>query len=167
MSESKRGRVPRSTYVHTISVKLMHDWMKLNQCELLTQLDIVQLLCEHNPRKYPTPGMAVRELLDTAIDQVIEVTLFNPNITVKRIGEYLNGRVMGKSVSFIADEWGLTREYVSRTIGRQAAELVTERVLKMARRKVVVKGADQEPMEPVKEGNFTAKGGQNKSVQLG
>ena len=49
----------------------------------------------------------------------------------------------GRSVSFITDKMGLTREYVTRSVGHQSAVLVTERVLKIGQRKLVAYEAEK------------------------
>jgi hypothetical protein len=57
----------------------------------------------------------------------------------ERLATFLEERRTGKTVTAIAREWGLSREYVSRTVARQAIRLVTDRVLVIGRRRLALK----------------------------
>ena len=71
MSETKRGRISHATYVRTVGHMLTRDWYALDQCEVLTQLEIIDQLVSTYPHRFLCPGWAVRALLDKAIDDVI------------------------------------------------------------------------------------------------
>ncbi len=146
--DTKRGRTPRAAYTEAVGKMLTRTWDVLDTCDVLTQLDVVQHFCEVNPRKYPTPGFAVRELLDLAMDQVQRIALTSKDIPTQRIAYYLLFRRDKKPVAFIAECFGLSREYVTRTIGKHAVQLVTERVLQIGRRKLVPV-AEEKAAEPV------------------
>lgn len=135
-TELRRGRISHATYVQAIGQALARDWFRLESCDILTQLDLVRHLVSTYPEKYPSPGWAVRALLDKAIDDVIALCRSHPDATNSRIVDFLEGRRSGVSVTAIALRWNLSRECVSRTIGRKASFLVTERVLVRNRRKV-------------------------------
>lgn len=145
-TELRRGRISHATYVQAIGQALARDWFKLENCDILTQLDLVRHLVSTYPEKYPSPGWAVRALLDKAIDDVVTLCRSHPDATNSRIVDFLEGRRSGISVTAIALRWNLSRECVSRTIGRKAVFLVTERVLVRNRRKVRPVAADPVPM---------------------
>ncbi len=144
----KRGRISHSAYEQAVGKMLMRTWDVLDTCDTLTQLDVVQHFCTVNPRKYPTPGFAVRELLDLAIEQVIRISLDAKDITTQRIAYYLMWRRDKQSIAFIGESFGLSREYVTRTIGKRAIQLVTGRVLLIGRRKLVPVTEEKAP-EPL------------------
>jgi hypothetical protein len=137
MADARRGRISRATYISTVGRMLTRDWFALDGCDVLTQLEIVDQLVAAYPTRYLTRGAAVRFVLDKAIAQVIAACDASSDLFTRRIASYLEARQAGKSVSAIAREWRLSREYVSRAIGRRAAELVTDRVLVLGRRKLV------------------------------
>jgi hypothetical protein len=145
---TKRGRISRAAYEQAVGKMLMRTWNVLDTCDVLTQLDVVQHFCEVNPRRYPTPGFAVRELLDMAMDQVIQISLKSKDIPTQRIAYYLLWRMDNKSIAFIGESFSLSREYVTRTIGKRAIHLVTERVLQIGRRKLVDVVEEKTP-EPI------------------
>jgi hypothetical protein len=135
MTETKRGRISHATYAHTIGLMLTRDWFALEECEVLTQLDIVKRLVSDYPSKYLTPGWAVRRVLDKAITRVIQASKASHDARIQKIATYLELRLQYQSTSDIAHQWGVSRECVSRTIGRQAILLVTDQVLAMNREK--------------------------------
>lgn len=137
MGESRRGRISRAVYVRTVGQMLTRDWYALESCEVLTQLDIVAQLVAKYPDRYPSVGWAVRGVLDKAISSVIALCQARPDQASQRLAAFLEARRSGKSVTAIAREWELSREYVSRTVGRQAILLVTEKVLAISRLSVV------------------------------
>lgn len=157
MSETKRGRIPYEAYVKTVGQMLTRNWYVLDQCEMLTQLEVIQYLVSVNPTKYPRPGIAVRALLDKAIDQVIVATIDNPHYQTQLTARFLQYRIQGITVSEIAKNWGFSREYISRTIGKQAITLVTDRVLKIGRRKLVAKEPEEEGATDVQNSQMKVK----------
>lgn len=137
MGESRRGRISRAVYVRTVGQMLTRDWYTLESCEVLTQLDIVAQLVAKYPDRYPSVGWAVRGMLDKAISSIIALCQARPDQASQRLAAFLEARRQGKSVTAIAREWDLSREYVSRTVGRQAILLVTEKVLAISRLTVI------------------------------
>jgi hypothetical protein len=93
-------------------------------------------------------GAAVRFVLDKAISQVVAACRAGSDHATRRIADYLEARQSGLSVSAIAREWGLSREYTSRAIGRRAGELVTDRVLVLGRRKLIAQGTTASASAP-------------------
>ncbi|MBA2682275.1 MAG: hypothetical protein H0U76_28265 [Ktedonobacteraceae bacterium] len=59
-----------------------------------------------------------------------------------RIADFLERRRQHQSVMAITKEWNLSRECVSRTVGRKAVNLVTDRLLALTKRKVDASLAD-------------------------
>lgn len=145
-TDLRRGRIPHATYVQVVGQALARDWFRLESFDILTQLDLVQHLVSTYPEKYPSSGWAVRALLDKAIDDVVALCRSHPDVTNSRIVDFLESRRSGMSVSAIALRWNLSRECVSRTIGRKASFLVTERVLVRNRRKIRPVTADPVPL---------------------
>src|SRR5258707_11693066 len=121
-------------YVHVVGQALTRDWFALETCEPLAQLELVGRLVETRPDRYPSRGWAVRALLDKAIDDVIALCRPRPDPASARLVQFLEARRAGKSVTAIAADWKLSRECVSRTVGRQAIQLVTDRILDRNRR---------------------------------
>lgn len=121
-----------AVYVRTVGQMLTRDWYTLESCEILTRLDIVAQLVVKYPDRYPSVGWAVRGVLDKAISSVIALCQARPDQANRRLAAFLEAR-RGQSVTAIAREWDLSREYISRTVGRQAILLVTEKVLAISR----------------------------------
>src|SRR5262252_68197 len=92
----------------------------------ITQLEIVDQLVAAYPHRHLSWGAAVRFVLDTAIGQVMAACRASSDHPTRRIAHSLEARPSGKSVSAIARDWSLSREYVARAIGRRAVELVTD-----------------------------------------
>ncbi len=137
MNERRRGRIPVAEYEAVVGRMLTRDWFALDECDTLTQLDLIESLVTTHPARYPSRGAAVRWLLDKAIDQVVATCEASADAGSLRIAEFLRQRRTGASVVAIARAWGLSREYVSRTIGRRATQLVTRRVLALGRRTLI------------------------------
>jgi hypothetical protein len=137
MNERRRGRIPIAEYEAVVGRMLTRDWFALDECDTLTQLDLIESLVTIHPARYPSRGAAVRWLLDKAIDQVVAACEASADAGSLRIAEFLRQRRAGVSVVAMAREWGLSREYVSRTIGRRATQLVTRRVLALGRRTLI------------------------------
>jgi hypothetical protein len=137
MAETRRGRIPIAEYEAEVARMLTRDWFALDMCATLTQLDLVESLVTTHPARYPSRGAAVRWLLDKAIDQVVAACEASADAGSVRIAQFLRERRRGVLVVDIAREWGISREYVSRTIGRRATRLVTRRVLALGRRTLV------------------------------
>lgn len=133
MSETKRGRISHATYVRTVGHMLTRDWYTRDQCEVLTQLDIVGQLVSAYPNRFLCSGWAVRALIDKAMDDVIAASNKCKDEPGQRIAQFLELRWQGQTVTAIAQAWGLSRECVSRTISRKAILLVTDRLLKLGR----------------------------------
>src|SRR6185369_7185328 len=108
-----------------------------DECDMLTQLDLVESLVTTHPARYPSRGAAVRWLLDKAIDQVVAACDASADSGSVRVAEFLRQRRANVSVVAIARQWGISREYVSRTIGHRATQLVTRRLLALGRRTIV------------------------------
>lgn len=134
----RRGRIPHAVYVEAVGRALIQDWYALEQCEVLTQLELVDQLVIANPSRYLSKGAAVRAILDKAAAQVVAACRQSSDRGSARIASFLEAQARGESVSDIARDWGLTREYVSRRVGRHAIHLVTDRVLALGRRQLVV-----------------------------
>jgi DNA-binding phage protein len=149
MAETRRGRISHAVYIRTVGQMLTRDWFALESCEILTQLEVIDHLVAANPRQFPSPGWAVRELLDKAIQQVIAASRASSNAHSQLITDFLEARMSGQTVSAIAREWGLSRERVSRTFSRQAVYLVTEKTLKMGRRKLAVQRSENHQSQAV------------------
>src|SRR5262249_36142266 len=147
MVGARRGRIARDTYISTVGQMLTRDWFTLDRCDVLTQLEIVDQLVAVYPNRYLSRGAAVRFVLDKAIGQVVAACRVSSDHPTRRIADYLEARQSGKSVSAVAREWSLSREYVSRAIGRRAIELVIDRVLVLGHRKLVA----QESAGPLAE----------------
>lgn len=137
MGEGRRGRISVVEYEAVVGRMLTRDWFVLDTCEVLTQLDLVESLVATHPARYPSRGAAVRWLLDKAIDQVVAACDASADTGSVRIAEFLRRWRAGDSVVAIAREWGISREYVSRTVGHRAIHLVTRRVLAIGRRTLV------------------------------
>lgn len=142
---ARRGRIAHTTYQRLIGKGLTQDWYTLDRCEALTRLELVDELVRTYPKRYITRGAAVRAILDKATDQVIAACRQSADHGSERIATFLESRSQGVSVSEIARDWGLSREYVSRRVGRQAIGLVTDRVLAIGRHPLVL----QQAYEPV------------------
>jgi hypothetical protein len=145
MGIGRRGRISIAEYEATVRRMLTRDWFALDECDILTQLDLVESLVTTYPARYPSQGAAVRWLLDKAIDQVVAACEASADAGSLRVAEFLRQRRTGVSVVDIARSWGISREYVSRTIGHRATQLVTRRVLALGRRTLVAQptaGAD-------------------------
>jgi hypothetical protein len=134
MGEGRRGWIPVAQYEAVVGRMLTRDWFTLDSCDSLTQLDLVESLVTAHPARYPSHGAAVRWLLDKAMDQVIAACEASADAGSTRIAEFLRQRRSGVTVVEIARTWGISREYVSRTVSRRATQLVTRRVLAMGRR---------------------------------
>ncbi len=143
MSETRRGRISRATYIRVVGQMLTRDWFALDQCEILTQLEIVGQLVAAHPNRFPTPGWAVRALLDKAMDDVIALSRKSDDERSLRVALFLELRRMGQTVTQIAQWWELSREYVSRSIARQAVTLVTDRLLLISKSKLPVNAAQK------------------------
>lgn len=135
MTETRRGRISRTTYIMTIGHMLSRDWSTLEKCEVLTQFSVVNELVSTYPREFAYKGMAVRWLLDQAIEKAIKLDRRVGTQHQQRIALFLEKRRSGDSVAAIAREWGMTREHLSRTVNREAVELVTEQFLRFAHHK--------------------------------
>jgi hypothetical protein len=136
MVETCCGRISHATYVRTIGRMLTRDWYALDACEVLTRLDLVTRLVAASPDRYPSKGWAVRVVLDKAIAGVIALCDARQDPASARLAQYLEARWHGRSVGAIAQERGLSREHVSRSVGRQAIVLVTDRVIVLNSRAV-------------------------------
>jgi hypothetical protein len=137
-SKSRRGRISHETYLRAVGKGLIQDWYALDRCEVLTQLELVEhLLCAY-PKRFLSKGAAVRAIIDKAMAQVIAACRQSSDQGSERIASFLEARMRGESIADIAREWGLSREYVSRRVGRQAIGLVTTRVVALGRRSLVV-----------------------------
>jgi hypothetical protein len=112
---------------------LTRDWFALEHCEVLTQLEIVEQLVAAYPHRFLSPGWAVRALLDKAMDDVIAVARKSSDERSLRIAQFLELRRQGQSVTAIAQWWEMSRECVSRAVGRKAILLVTDRLLKLSK----------------------------------
>ncbi len=128
-SEVRRGRISHATYLQAVGQSLARDWFGLEKCDILSQLDLVQHLVALHPDRYPSPGWAVRALLDKSMDDVVALCRSHPDSMNLRIIEFMEARRSGTSIKAIAERWGLSRECVSCTVGRQVTRLVTDRVL--------------------------------------
>jgi hypothetical protein len=117
---------------------LTQDWYALDHCEVLTQLELVDHLVKAYPKRFLTKGAAVRAILDKAMDQVIAACRQSSDHGSERIASFLEARTRGESVADIAREWGLSREYVSRRVGRQAIGLVTARAVAIGRQTLAI-----------------------------
>ena len=151
-SEAKRGRTSHAAYTRVVGQALTRDWYALEACETLTQLDLVSRLVESRPDRYPTRGWAVRAILNKAIQDTVDLCRMQSDPASERLAAFLEARRAGKTVTTIAQEWGLSRECVSRTIARQAIRLVTDRVLALGRRRLALKESptDIEQRSPVR-----------------
>jgi hypothetical protein len=141
MAEARRGRISRATYIRVVGQMLTRDWYALDQCDVLTQLDLVEQLVAAYPTRYHCKGAAVRALLDRAISQVIAACRSSADQRSQRVATFLEARQAGQSVTAIARKWGISREYVSRAVGRRAVELVTDHVLALGHRRLVLREA--------------------------
>jgi hypothetical protein len=150
-ADVRRGRISMAEYEAVVGRMLTRDWFALDHCDVLAQLDIVNSLINRYPARFLSKGAAVRWLLDKAIDQVIAACEASADAGSLRVAQFLQQRQAGASVAAIAREWGISREYVSRTIGRRAVQLVTKRVLALGRRTLVVHdpGDASEMIRPV------------------
>jgi len=133
VAEARRGRIAHATYVRTVGQALTRDWFALEGCEVLAQLELVGQLVVAYPERYPSRGWAVRALLDRAIRDVIALCASKPDPASARLARFLEARQEGESIAAIARTWGITREHLSRSAGRQAVVLVTDRVLTLNR----------------------------------
>jgi hypothetical protein len=138
MAERRRGRIAHATYVRTVGQMLTRDWYALDDCEILTQLELVDQLVASHPTRYLCRGAAVRAILDRAIAQVVAACRASSDTGSRRMADFLEARQRGLSVAAVAREWGISREYISRTVGRRAIRLVTDRVLAFGQRSLVV-----------------------------
>jgi len=136
MKDTRKGRISHATYMRVVGQVLINDWFALDKCETLTQIAVVQELVAAYPNRFLSPGWAVRALLDRAIDEVIALARKSKDSHDYRLADFLELRRQHKSVTAIAKEWRLSRECVSRTVGRKAINLVTERFLALTKRKV-------------------------------
>ena len=93
--------------------------------------------------RFLSKGAAVRWPLDKAIDQVIAACEASADTGSLRVVRFLQQRQAGASVAAFAREWGISREYVSRTVGRRAVQLVTKRVLALGRRTIIAHDTSQ------------------------
>jgi hypothetical protein len=139
MGEGRRGRIPVAQYEAVVGRMLTRDWFTLDTCDMLTQLDLIESLVTAHPARYPSRGAAVRRLLDKAMDQVIAACEASGDTGSIRIAEFLRQRRNGIPVVEIARTWGISREYVSRTVSRRATQLVTRRVLALGRRTLIAR----------------------------
>ncbi len=136
MADTRKGRISHATYVRVVGQMLICDWFALDKCETLTQIAVVQELVTAYPNRFLSPGWAVRALLDKAMDEVIVLARNSKNTSDHRIADFLELRRQHKSVTAIAKDWNLSRECVSRTVGRKTINLVTDRLLALSKRKV-------------------------------
>jgi hypothetical protein len=143
-ADVRRGRISHATYVRVVGQALPRDWFALESCEILAQLELVERLVARHPERYPSRGWAVRALLDKAIDDVVTLCRSHADQASMRMIRFLEARRAGMSVKTIVREWGISRECVSRTVGRQAAMMITERVLTRNRR--LTQASSQEPL---------------------
>src|SRR5579871_2901699 len=123
MADGRRGRISHEVYAATVGRMLTRDWFALDTCDVLTQLEVVTRLVEAYSNRYLTRGAAVRFVLDKAIALVIAACGTSSDLSTRRVSAYLVARQEGKTVSAIAREWRLSREYVSRVVGHRAVEL--------------------------------------------
>jgi hypothetical protein len=135
-ADVRRGRISHATYVRIMGQALPKDWFALETCEVLAQLELVDHLIARYPERYPSRGWAIRALLDKAIEDVASLCQSRSDLTSRRLIHFLEARRAGRSVKEIALDWGLSRECVSRTVGRQAAMMIAERVLTRNRRHI-------------------------------
>ena len=136
MTNTRKGRISLATYTRVVGQSLTCDWFALDKCETLTQFAVVQELVAAYPNRFLSPGWAVRALLDKAMDEVIALARKSKDTQDHRLADFLELRRQHESVTAIAKEWNLSRECVSRTVGRKAISLVTERFLALTKRKV-------------------------------
>ncbi len=133
MAETRRGRIAHATYVRVVGQMLTRDWFALDTCDVLTQFEIIGQLVSVHPNQFISPGWAVRVLLDKAMDDVIAMASKRKDVGSQRVASFLELRRQGKSVTAIAQEWGLSRECVSRTVSHKAVRLVTDRFLALTK----------------------------------
>ncbi len=148
MAEGRRGRISQATYLRVVGAMLTRDWFALDQCDILTQLDLVEQLVTQYPTRYLCKGLAVRAILDKAIQQVIDACRASADPASVRVATYLDLRKQGQTTAAIARSWGMTREYVSRSVGRRAIHLVTDRTLRLGRRQLVAHDASEATRRP-------------------
>ena len=133
MTATRRGRISQATYVRVVGRMINKDWFALARCETLTQLEVIDQLVAAYPKAFFSPGCAVRALIDKSIDHVVRAARLRTDDRSQKMADYLEKRRAGVSVAAIAQGFGLSREYVTRTIGQQALTQVTERLLALGK----------------------------------
>jgi hypothetical protein len=136
-AEVRRGRMPIAEYESVVGRMLTRDWFALDSCDVLAQLGIADSLVSRYPARFLSRGAAVRWPLDKAIEQVVSACEASTDTGGLRVARFLQQRQTGATVASIACEWGISREYVSHTVGRRAVHLVTKWVLVLGRRTIV------------------------------
>ena len=86
---------------------MRHDAFRLEECSALGQMHGVQVLSSRLARSVFPTGLAIRTLLDRALQEVEMVALYQIDTTTERIARFLHLYRQGKTVTLIAEAlWG-------------------------------------------------------------
>ena len=124
----RRGRKPRTPVMKQVEQAYVHlhdlDWLQDSD---LAQLPEVQERL--NPMQVMPEAQALRELLMQAATQVVKDMASVPDKAGVRA--FLEGYLRGKSVTEVAEELGVSREWASRAYRREAFGLATMQFIKL------------------------------------
>lgn len=120
-------------YAKVVTTVIRRDLFELEACTTLGQLPGVRALAHQLKRGIFPTGMAIRHLLDRAVNEVLMLALDQPDLASQRIASFLHlWYKQGETVVTIAAALGLSRSYVTHTIQRRALDLVARRFLEHA-----------------------------------
>src|SRR5262249_19258823 len=106
------------------------DLFVLEDCAMLGQLPRVRVIAQLLKRGVLTSGMAIRTLLDRAVNAVEMLALNEEDVVSQRIASFLHlWYEEGETVVTVAEALGLSHSFVAHTIQRRALYLVTRHFL--------------------------------------
>jgi hypothetical protein len=109
------------------------DRFELDGFRVLSELPAVERFAVAHPQTLLPRGKAIRILLDRAVAEVATAYAEDADWTLRRIAAYVQLRYgEGRTVTAIAQEWGLERSALSHQLSRRALQVVTHRFLQLA-----------------------------------
>jgi len=133
MAEKRKGRKSQADYREMIGKALLSDRFTLEEFPVLSQLPGIEKWAAAHPYELLPRGKALESLLGKAVADAIVFLGDAKDTTTRRVAEYLRLRYQEqKKVKDIAQEWQLSVDQVSRTAGRRALDIATERFLMLA-----------------------------------
>lgn len=112
------------------AAKRLHDPIALNASPLTRLRGVERYADSHYKKRICAKGFALRDLLRSSIDSVVEETADEKGLL--RVHQFLTLFRQGVTVIEISRQLGLSREHVSRVYKKEALHLVTVKFLCLA-----------------------------------